>query len=210
MNRLPYSSASERNRQPILDQLLTLLPCEATVLEIGSGSGQHAVFFTRHLSGLCWQPTDRGENISGLEAQFRANGNKHILQPLMLDVLSDPWPEQDYDAVFSANTAHIMPWKAVQAMFAGVAAHLRRGGRFILYGPFNIDGKFTSTSNAHFDASLRQQDPQMGIRDMAEIESLANEYQLQIEGKIQMPANNFILVFLRNQRASEQVCDASA
>lgn len=198
MNQLPYSSAAERNRQPILDQLLTLLPPEATVLEIGSGSGQHAVFFTRHLPGLCWQPTDRGENLSGLEAQFRANGNNRILQPLTLDVLSGPWPEQTYDAAFSANTAHIMPWKAVQAMFAGVAAQLLPGGRFILYGPFNVDGKFTSASNAHFDLHLRQEDPQMGIRDMAEIESLSSNYQLHLEQKNPMPANNFTLVFLRN------------
>jgi len=197
MRTLPYAGATERNRQPILDQLVGLLPAKGTVLEIGSGSGQHAVFFTRHLTGLYWQPTDRAENLPGLEAQFAAEANERILTPLELDVLDDAWPGQTYAAVFSANTAHIMPFEAVQAMFAGVAMHLVHGGRFCLYGPFNINGDFTSRSNAQFDACLRQENPQMGIRDMAVVESLSNSHQMHLQRKIAMPANNFILVFAK-------------
>lgn len=195
MSSIPYSSAAERNRQPILDVLRVLFPAEGTVLEVGSGTGQHAVFFSQNLPGLMWQPTDKEENLSGLETCFLAEGNERILPLLRLDVLSDPWPGRSYDAAYSANTAHIMPWEAVIAMFAGVAAHLVERARFCLYGPFNIEDRFTSPSNAQFDAHLREQDPQMGIRDMAAVENLANLHHMRLEQKIAMPANNFILVF---------------
>jgi cyclopropane fatty-acyl-phospholipid synthase-like methyltransferase len=195
MSTLPYSSATERNRQPILDQLTDLLPETGSVLEIGSGTGQHAVFITRHLTGIRWQPTDRAENLAGLDLQFAAKGNPRINKPLKLDVMKDPWPEGMYEAVFSANTAHIMPWEAVQAMFAGVARHLLPGARFCLYGPFNIDNAYTSPGNEQFDARLRAQDPQMGIRDVSDLESLSDSYQMFLNQKIAMPANNFILVF---------------
>lgn len=197
MSALPFSSATQRNRQPILDQLIQLLPETGTVLEIGSGTGQHAVFFTRQLADICWQPTDRAENLAGLELQFTVKGNPRIKKPIKLDVLKDPWPDTTYEAAFSANTAHIMPWKAVQAMFAGVASHLKADGRFCLYGPFNINGAYTSPGNGQFDAQLRQQDPHMGIRDMYDIESLSNSYQMDLQQKIVMPANNFLLVFRR-------------
>jgi len=194
---MTFSSAADRNQQPILNQLRTLFPQQGTVLEIGSGTGQHAVFLTQNLPGLLWQPSDRLENLAGLEARFSAVGNERILPLLQLDVLLDPWPGCSYEGAYSANTAHIMPWDAVVAMFTGVAAHLVPGARFCLYGPFNIDNRFTSESNAQFDAGLRAQDSQMGIRDMAAIESLANLHQIQFEQKLAMPANNFILVFKR-------------
>ena len=197
MSTLPYSAATERNRQPILDQLTDLLPKKGVVLEIGSGTGQHAVFFTRYLTKIQWQPTDRDENLAELEHQFAANGNPRIHKPIKLDVLIGPWPEKSYEAAFSANTAHIMPWEAVQAMFAGVARHLLSDARFCLYGPFNISGAYTSPGNEQFDASLRRQDPQMGIRDMRDVESLSNSHQMSLERKIAMPANNFILVFTK-------------
>jgi len=199
MSTLPFSSATERNRQPILDQLVVLLPGKGAVLEIGSGTGQHAVFFTRHMTEIHWQPTDRAENLAGLELQFSVKGNSRIHKPLRLDVLKDPWPERSYEAAFSANTAHIMSWEAVQAMFAGVATHLLCDARFCLYGPFNIDGAYTSPGNEQFDAGLRQQDPQMGIRNMSDVESLSNQHQMVLEQKIAMPANNFILVFRKNK-----------
>lgn len=197
MNTIPFSSAAERNRQPILDQLRELLPQRGKVLEIGSGTGQHATFFTRNLPGLTWQPSDREENLAGLEACFSAEANERILPLLKLDVIHDPWEGCSYDAVYSANTAHIMSWEAVVAMFAGVAAHLVTGGKFCLYGPFNIDNLSTSQSNVRFDAHLRAQDSQMGIRDMGAIEALANVYHMQLDQKIAMPANNFILVFAK-------------
>lgn len=195
MNTIPFSSASERNRQPILDQLLVLFPPQSSVLEIGSGTGQHAVFFTQNMPGWLWQPSDREENLAGLEARFASEGNENILPPFKLDVLRDPWPWYSYDAAFSANTAHIMPWEAVVAMFEGVSTHLETQARFCLYGPFNVDNCFTSQSNAHFDAQLRAENSRMGIRDIAMIESLASLHQMPLEHRIAMPANNFILVF---------------
>jgi SAM-dependent methyltransferase len=198
INSIPFSSAAERNRQPILDQLAWLLPQQAKVLEIGSGTGQHAAYFTRNLTGLLWQPSDREENLAGLKACFSAETNERILPLLKLDVIHDPWPDCSFDAAYSANTAHIMHWEAVVAMFAGVGSHLTDQARFCLYGPFNIDNEFTSASNAQFDTHLRAQDPEMGIRDMSSIETLANLNHLQLEHKLEMPANNFILVFRKS------------
>lgn len=195
MTSVPFSSAAERNRRPILDQLRLLLPEEGTVLEIGSGTGQHAAFFSRNLPGLSWQPSDRSVNLPGLEARFSAGGIERILPLLKLDVIHDPWPDRSYDAVYSANTAHIMPWEAVVAMFTGVSKRLVTGARFCLYGPFNIDNCFTSESNEAFDAHLRAEAPHMGIRDISVVESLANLHQMQLEKRLVMPANNFILVF---------------
>jgi hypothetical protein len=198
MSSIPYSSAAERNRQPILDQLCRLFPERGSVIEIGSGTGQHAVFFSQNLPGLFWQPSDREVNLRGLETCFTAEGNERILPLLKLDVLRDPWPGCSYEAAYSANTAHIMPWEAVVAMFDGVSAHLLPRARFCLYGPFNIDQCFTSGSNAAFDAHLRAEDSQMGIRDMAEVESLANLHHLELEHQLAMPANNFMLVFRKS------------
>jgi hypothetical protein len=195
VNTFSFSSAAERNRQPILDELQVLLPKQGTVLEIGSGTGQHAAFFSENLPGLLWQPSDREVNLPGLEALFLAEANDRILPPLKLEVLCGPWPGCSYEAAYSANTAHIMPWDAVVAMFTGVSAHLLRGARFCLYGPFNIDNRFTSQSNARFDADLRSRDPKMGIRDIAAIESLANHNRLKLEQQISMPANNLMLIF---------------
>jgi len=195
MNSLPFSSAAERNRQPILEELSELIPLNGSVLEIGSGTGQHAIFFTQNLPDLLWQPSDREENLAGLNARLKAEGNANILTPIQLDVLLDRWPGYCYDAAFSANTAHIMPWRAVVAMFSGVSAHLEAPARFFLYGPFNVDNRFTSQSNAHFDACLRAGDSRMGIRDIGMLEGLAEMYEMKLEHKITMPANNFILVF---------------
>ncbi len=165
------------------------------MLEIGSGTGQHAVFFTQIMANLLWQPSDREENLPGLEARFEAEDSSNILPPIKLDVMQDSWPGYSYDAAYSANTAHIMPWEAVEAMFAGVAVHLESQARFCLYGPFNVNNCFTSQSNAHFDARLRAENSKMGIRDMALIKSLGSLHHLALEQKITMPANNFILVF---------------
>lgn len=200
MENLPYSSAAERNREPILEQLKISLPQQATVLEIGSGTGQHAVFFTHSMPGICWQPSDRAENLEGLQACFTAADSERILPLLQLDVLDDAWPAQTYEAAYSANTAHIMSWDAVVAMFAGISAHLESGGHFILYGPFNINDQFTSQSNQQFDAHLRALDPQMGIRDMGAMEKLADKNDMTLGQKIVMPANNFILVFKKHEK----------
>ncbi len=198
MSNLPFSAAVERNRQPILDHLQVLIPEHGSVLEIGSGTGQHAVFFTQKIPGLLWQPSDREENLATLEARFAEQGDENILPPIKLDVIRDPWPDYYYDAAFSANTAHIMPWEAVVSMFTGVASRLDTHARFCLYGPFNVNSCFTSQSNAHFDARLRAEDSKMGIRDMTIIESLASLHHMPLEQKIAMPANNFMLVFKKS------------
>lgn len=193
-----FSSAAERNRHPILEQLRVLLPDNCVVLEIGSGTGQHAVFFSRHLKGVQWQPSDREENLGCLEARFVEEGNPRIHPSLKLDVITDEWPQKVYTAAYSANTAHIMPWPAVEAMFRGIAACLQKDARFCLYGPFNLNGQYTSESNARFDRQLRLSNPEMGIRDMQAVEALAKAHHLCLDRKIAMPANNFLLVFVRN------------
>jgi len=199
MNTIPYSASAERNQEPILEQLQSLLPQQGTVLEIGSGTGQHALYFSQNLPHLIWQPTDMDTNLPHLEAQFAANGSQRILPLLRLNVICDPWPGCSYEAIYSANTAHIMAWEVVVAMFAGVAAHLLPTARFILYGPFKIDNRFTSEGNEQFDARLRSDDPSRGIRDIEAIEKLAKLHKMQLQQKIAMPANNFILVFEKAQ-----------
>lgn len=194
-SRPSYSSAAERNSQPIYEQLSQLLPEQGKVLEIGSGTGQHAVYFCQRLQNLIWQPTDRAVNLPGLRQHFADAGNARILDPLALDVLEDHWPAGPFDAAYSANTSHIMPWEAVQATFAGVARVLKPKACFCLYGPFNIDGQYTAPSNAEFDQALRAGKGRMGLRDMQDIEKLANRHQLVLTSTIAMPANNFILVF---------------
>lgn len=189
------SSAAERNSQPIFEQLTQLLPASCQVLEIGSGTGQHAVYLCQKLTGLTWQPTDRVENLPGLEATFKEAGIGRILPPLQLDVLQDQWPAGPYDVAYSANTSHIMPWQGVQATFKGLAGVLHTGCYFYLYGPFNLNGEFTSESNRQFDQALRSGEASMGLRDIRDIEKLANSHQFSFEKKIAMPANNFILVF---------------
>ena len=193
--KLACSSAAERNSQPILEQLRQLLPDSGSVLEIGSGTGQHAVYICHHLTGLTWQPSDRTVNLPGLKERLREAGIKRILTPLALDVLRDQWPAGPYDAAYSANTSHIMPWEGVQATFKGLAGVLKAGSCFYLYGPFNVNGEYTSASNQEFDRSLRAGESHMGLRDISDIEKLAESHQFSLETKISMPANNFILVF---------------
>ena len=147
---LPHAPACERNRQPILEVLRKVLPERGIVLEIGSCTGQHVVFFGPFNDRLSWQPSDLAENLEGLSARIRAEGSLNILPPLALDVVS-AWPDKAYDAVYSSNTAHIMDWPAVTAMFAGVGRVLRPGGVFCLYGPFIESGRYTAASNEEFD-----------------------------------------------------------
>jgi cyclopropane fatty-acyl-phospholipid synthase-like methyltransferase len=195
MNKPAFQSASERNKYPILEQLSRILPAQVSVLEIGSGWGQHAMFFTDSMPGWDWQPTEHPNALMELRDQLKDQGGTAIRDPYPLDVLKDIWPAGKYDAVFSANTAHIMSWVEVCAMFAGVGQSLVRGGAFCLYGPFNIDGRFTAPSNEIFDRDLRSRHPDMGIRDMEALESLATSHHMELMERNVMPANNFLLVF---------------
>ena len=191
---LPYSESCERNKAPILEVLQQLLPSSGKILEIGSETGQHIVYFAPNLQVLQWQPSDRDEYLQGLTARVGQEGSPNILPPIKLDVL-EQWPDEVFDATYSANTAHIMGWDAVCATFAGLGTHLAPGSLYCLYGPFNQDGRYTADSNREFDRHLRIQDPQMGLRDIEALELLADRSQMVLQQQFPMPANNQILVF---------------
>ena len=190
----PFSAACERNRDPILGILRQHLGGDERVLEIGSGTGQHAVYFASAMPGITWQTSDRAENLEGIQAWIEEARLSNTPAPILLDV-THAWPGGPFDIVYTANTCHIMAWHEVIALFDGVSALLGEGGQFILYGPFNQQGRFTSPSNAAFDASLRRLSPRMGIRDLEDIEGLGSERGLKLRAQHTMPANNFCLVF---------------
>ncbi|MNR88163.1 Methyltransferase domain protein [compost metagenome] len=192
-----FSAASERNREPILAVLQQELATSRTVLEVGSGTGQHAVFFAAQMPHLLWQTSDLQQNHASIAAWMQEANLPNVLAPLVLDMEQPQWPQQTYDAVYTANTCHIMAWHQVQNMFAGAAQRLNAGGKLCVYGPFNYDGKFTSEGNAQFDAALRAQAAHMGIRDSAEVNQLAQEQGLQLQADHAMPANNRLLVWQR-------------
>lgn len=191
----PDAPATSRNRQAILDVLRNELNGLQDVLEIGSGTGQHAVYFGTNLSWLKWQTSDRVENHDGINAWLDDASLDNVLRPLRLDVESDRPSLTTFDAIFSANTAHIMSISAVQCMFRLAGECLRPGGRFCLYGPFNINGEFTSASNERFNSSLRSSDPSMGIRDLEELHDFAAGNQLTHLRSYAMPANNMLIVW---------------
>ena len=194
---LPYSEACERNRHPILEVLRAAFGDRRHVVEIGAGTGQHAVHFARHLPWLAWQPTDRREYLAGLAARVAEEGPPNLAPPLELDVLVSPWPELQSDAVFSANTLHITSWQGVEALFAGVATMLPAGGVLAVYGPFHYGGRATSDSNAAFDAMLRERDPESGVRDFETVDAQARAAGLGLQADHAMPANNRLLAWRR-------------
>lgn len=197
MSVKPDAPAARSNREAILGVLRQEFGATPDVLEIGSGTGQHAVFFASAMPELTWQTSDRAENHAGIIAWIRDAGADNVRDPIRLDVLHDSPPAGPYDAVFSANTAHIMSMEAVAAMFCLVGEILRDGGLFCLYGPFNLGGDFTSESNRRFDASLRAQNPAMGIRDIEALEDLGRANGMRLARHYAMPANNMILVWER-------------
>lgn len=195
----PFSAACERNRAPILAVLQRHFPAAGRVLEIGSGTGQHAVYFGARLPGLIWLTSDREVNHPGIRAWIEAAALDNVLPPVRLDVTDPDWPVDAVDGVFSANTAHIMHWPELQAMIAGAGRVLLAGGVFCLYGPFHYGGEHSSESNAAFDQHLRAEDPGMGIRDAKEVERLAMDAGLSLIEDVAMPANNRTLVFRMEQ-----------
>jgi SAM-dependent methyltransferase len=193
----PYSEACERNRAPILEVLREVFADRSSVLEIGSGSGQHAVYFGAGLPHLTWQTSEMPDNHAGIQAWLEEARLPNVLPSLALDVNSDDWPRQRYDAVFSANTLHIVAWQEVGRMFAGVGRLLPPGGILAIYGPFNYGGRYTSDSNARFDDSLKARDPASGIRDFERVDALARSYGFGLVRDSPMPANNRTLVWRR-------------
>jgi cyclopropane fatty-acyl-phospholipid synthase-like methyltransferase len=194
---LAVAEACERNKDPILAVLRAELTGARTLLEIGSGTGQHAVYFAAALPTITWQTSDRRENHETIRAWLEARPAPNLLAPLALDVAADEWPSGPYDAVFSANTAHIMGWPEVCAMFAGVGRVVSPGGRFLLYGPFSYDGRHTSASNESFDRMLRRRDPASGVRDLRRLDEEARRAGLERTADYEMPANNRTIVWRR-------------
>lgn len=192
----PFASASEENKRPILEVIGPLFAAVRTVLEIGSGTGQHAVFFAGRMPHLLWQPTELPENLPGIRAWIADAALDNVLPPIALDVTGS-WPEGPFDAAFSANTAHILSSGEVAALFRGVGRVLRPGGLFALYGPFNYGGRYTSESNERFDRSLRTRYPAGGIKDFDDLDALARVNGMTLHGDYEMPVNNRTLVWRR-------------
>jgi SAM-dependent methyltransferase len=193
--RLVVSSA-ERNRRPILNLLERVLPKTGLVLEIASGTGQHVVHFAQALKGLSWQPTDMDagcrRSISGWLATAEL---ANVRQPLDLDVRALPWRVPTLDAIVCLNLIHIAPWSVATALFAGAGLALRETGLLYLYGPYSVQGRHTALSNAAFDSALRAENPEWGVRDLKEVESLAKDQGFDLAETIEMPSNNFSVLF---------------
>jgi cyclopropane fatty-acyl-phospholipid synthase-like methyltransferase len=191
----PFSLACENNKGPILEVLREAFAGVREVLEIGAGTGQHAVHFAANLPHLSWQPSDRCENHPGIRAWAEEAGLANLRGPIALDVTAEDWNVGPVDGVFSANTAHIMHWFEVEAMFERLSGVLADDGVLVLYGPFHYGGRPTSPSNAAFDASLRARDPGMGVRDFEAVDALARAADLRLLDDRAMPANNRTLVW---------------
>jgi cyclopropane fatty-acyl-phospholipid synthase-like methyltransferase len=195
---LGYSAACARNKDPILNELRDVLPGSHSVLEVGSGTGEHAVYFGRQLPDLIWHTSDQAEYLPGIEARVHAQGPQNVRQPVKIDVRDDPWPDLGVDAVFTANALHIMSWECVVNFFRGAGAVVGDQGLLIVYGPFRYHGEFTTASNAAFDVKLRQDDPASGIRDFEAVNELAQAQRFRLLSDKAMPANNRLLVWRRN------------
>lgn len=191
----PYSEACEQNKFFILDVLRMEFADARRVLEIGSGTGQHAVYFGEQLPRLIWQTSDVATHHPGIKAWLAEVALTNVLPPLALDVDDHPWPVERIDAVFSANTTHIMSWPQVERMFAGIGEVLEARGTFCLYGPFNYGGRYTSDSNARFDAWLKARDPLSGVRDIEALDALARAAGMALVQDYEMPVNNRALVW---------------
>ncbi len=197
----PSSVACERNRDPILAVLREHFADRRRVLEVGSGTGQHAVYFAAAMPHLLWQAADVQENIPGIAAWLNEAALPNTPHPLVLDVNDDAnWPDTPLDAVFSANTLHIMSWREVQMFFSRVSEAAAADFKLAVYGPFNYGGRFTSDSNAVFDASLKLRAAHMGIRDFEAVNALAESIGLGLAADVAMPANNRTLIYERTGR----------
>lgn len=192
----PFAQSCEENKQVIIEQLSNLLANKNNCLELGSGTGQHAVHFAKHLSHISWQPSDLAEHIPGMNLWIEEAANKNIQLPVVLDVAETVWPfKEKFDAAFTANTLHIMSITHVEKLFQGLGKVLEQEALFISYGPFNYNGQFSSESNARFDLWLKQRDPVSGIRDLDELKMFAGVAGIELINDIEMPVNNRLLVW---------------
>jgi cyclopropane fatty-acyl-phospholipid synthase-like methyltransferase len=203
MDNRQHAPAAARNREPILAVLRRVLPARAKVLEIASGSGEHAVFFAGELPGLDWTPSDpdaaaRASIAAWIESESVAN----VRAPLEIDVMNPAWEaalERPLDALISINMIHIAPWEAALGLCAGAGRLLDAGGVLFLYGPFMRDGRHTAPSNEAFNAWLKQRDPRFGVRDLAAVEDAASTQRFALREIVEMPANNLSLVFAKTR-----------
>ncbi len=190
--------AVARNRQPILDVLRRVLPTEGTLLEIGSGTGEHTCFFARAFPAITFQPTDVGPDALTSIETWRAEAElPNIRAARRLDASAENWSIDPIDVIFCANVIHISPWSVCEGLFRGAERYLRPGGRLITYGPYKISGQHTAPSNAEFEVWLKAQDERFGVRNLGDLERLAGAHQLRLSEKVPMPANNFTLIFER-------------
>lgn len=199
-NILRLSPAAERNKRPILDVLRQVLPAQARVLEIASGTGQHAAWFAAAMPGWRWQPTDfQVEALPSIRAWAADTGSAHVLAPLQLDVQEPDWPvgPEPFDGIYCANMLHIAPWASCAALMQGAARHLATGGVLVTYGPYLEDGVPTSPGNLAFDESLRRENAAWGIRRREDVEHEARHAGLALSERHAMPANNLLLVWRR-------------
>jgi SAM-dependent methyltransferase len=197
-NEALTSPSVARNRDPILAVLRRVLPPAGIVLEIASGTGEHAVHFAAALPHLMWQPTDRDEQaLKSIAAYREASSLPNLLAPLVLDASASAWPIERADAVVAINMIHISPWRATQGLMAGAGRALLPGGVLYLYGAYREKGVHTAPSNAAFDLDLRRRNPEWGVRDVEEVTSLASVHGLKLAERVPMPANNLSLVFQR-------------
>lgn len=197
----PFSPACERNREPILDVLRQHLADACQVLEIGSGTGQHAAYFAAQQPHWTWQTSDRGDNLPGVRQWLDEAGLPNTPPPLEFDV-NGIWPDVRFDAIFSANTLHIMAWDEVRALFAGLPTIARDNALLIIYGPFNDNGRYSSDSNAAFDQWLKARGTHMGIRDSQAVDALARAAGFSLREDMPMPANNRCRVWQRGAGVS--------
>jgi hypothetical protein len=195
MNK-PYAESCEKNKDQILAVLKEIFADRKRVLEIASGTGQHAVYFGRELPHLIWQPSEQAQNLDGIQAWLDEAQLPNVLPPLALNVNDAHWPVTAVDAIFNANTVHIISWLEVERMFAHIASVIEPGGYVCFYGAYNYGGKFTSESNARFDDWLKSRDPKSGVRDFEAVNRLAASHGLDLLRDIEMPSNNRILVWV--------------
>jgi SAM-dependent methyltransferase len=191
--------AAERNRDAILAVLERVLPVKGIVLEIASGTGQHAVHCAAALPGIVWQPSDPDSDARDSIAAWRAHAALPNLEaPIALDVMNDDWGIGEVAAIVCINMIHISPWEAAQALLRGAGERLRDGGVLVLYGPYRRDGAHTAPSNEAFDAQLRERDPRWGVRDLEAVQSLAEVNGFSLKEIVEMPANNLSVIFTKN------------
>jgi hypothetical protein len=195
METRPFSQSCDNNKEPILAVLRQELQGVARLLELGSGTGQHARYFAEQIPGLHWQTSDVAENLPAIESWREGYEGDNLPPPLALDVRSGDWGVDIPAAVFTANSLHIMAWASVEALFRYLGKHAPRASRLCVYGPFNYNGKYTSESNARFDEWLAQRDPVSAIRDFEAVNALANQAAYRLHADHAMPANNRLLVW---------------